>query len=334
MSNSPLQTNKSASKKSAINPMIIVAGILMICAIGYLGYSNASKDRVINQTVQQLEETEALRMELEEQFNQSISELEDMRTSNEELNALIEAQKEELEDQRAKVAGLIGNKKKLKAARQELKNMKAQTEEYVARIEQLQAENEMLAATNLQLGEEKTALTTELEAKVAENEDLNESKAILTSEKTDLTSKNKALAATVNLASVVKVNNIKVDGFKRKDSGKTKRRRAAKSVDEVKVCFDMTENQVTKAGVETFHVRILSPLGETLFIETMGSGTTMSKDSNEEIRFTKSLEEEYVNAAENVCMRWKPENGFQSGTYQVEIFNKGHLSGKGSFELK
>jgi len=333
MTNQSFQTNP-APKKSPVHPLIIVAGILMVCAIGFLVYSNSSKDRVIDQTVQQLEETEALRIELENQFTESISELEDMRTSNEELNALIDAQKDELEDQRSKIAGLIGNKRKLAAARKELKNMKAQTEEYLAKIELLQAENETLAATNLQLGEEKTALSADLEAKKMENEELNEAQAVLTSEKTELTEKNAKLSATVNLASVIKVDNIIVDGFKLKDSGKTARRRAAKSIDEIKVCFDMTENNVAKAGNETFLIRIMSPLGETLYVEDKGSGASKNLDTNEDIRFTKSVESEYNNQTANACMRWVPDNGFQSGKYQVEVYNKGHLAGSSSFELK
>lgn len=334
MSNDSLQPNQPNTPKKSFNPILIVAGILMICAIGFLVYSNSSKDRVIDQTVAELEETEALRVELETQFNESIAELEDMRTSNEEMNALIDAQKDELEDQRSKIAGLIGNKKKLDAARREMKNMKAQVEEYLVRIEQLQADNEQLAATNLQLDNDKTALSSELEVQRTENQVLNETKAKLVSEKTALSQENDALAATVNLASVIKVEGIKIDGFKRKDDGKTKRKRAAKSVDEIKVCFNTSENEVAKAGTETFLVRIMSPLGETLYMEDLGSGVSKNLSTDEEFRFSKSVETEYANTQENVCVRWMPETGFQSGKYQVEIYNKGHLAGTQSFELK
>ncbi|MFT4760725.1 MAG: hypothetical protein ACI9XO_003696 [Paraglaciecola sp.] len=334
MSNDSLPTNQPNTSNKSFNPILIVAGILMICAIGFLVYSNSSKDRVIDQTVAELEETEALRVELETQFNESISELEDMRTSNDEMNALIDAQKDELEDQRSKIAGLIGNKTKLDAARREMKNMKAQTKEYLVRIEQLQADNELLAATNLQLDNDKTVLNSELEVQRTENQVLNENKAKLVSEKTELSQKNDALSATVNLASVIKVEGIKIDGFKRKDDGKTKRKKAAKSVDEIKVCFNTSENEVAKSGNETFLVRIMSPLGETLYMEDLGSGVSKNLSTDEAFRFSKSVEAEYANTTENVCVRWMPETGFQAGKYQVEIFNKGHLAGTQSFELK
>lgn len=330
----PIQPSKPTPQKNSINPILIVAGILLVCAIGFLVYSNSSKDRTIDQTVAQLEETEALRVELETQFNESIAELEAMRSDNTEMNALIDAQKNELEEQRSKIADLISNKKKLDAVRAELKNMKARTEEYIVRIEQLQAENAQLAATNLQLGEEKTVLTSELEEQRTENVVLNESKAKLVSEKTALAEQNQSLASTVNLASVIKVDGIKIDGFKRKDDGKTKRKKSAKSVDEIKVCFNTTENEVAKAGTETFLVRIMSPLGETLYLEDLGSGMSKDLKTGEEFRFSKFVETEYTNTTENVCVRWMPETGFQSGTYQVEIYNKGHLAGTQSFELK
>ena len=156
----------------------------------------------------------------------------------------------------------------------------------------------------------------------------------MVSEKTALTEENQSLASTVNLASVIKVDGIKIDGFKRKDDGKTKRKKSAKSVDEIKVCFNTTENEVAKAGTETFLVRIMSPLGETLYLEDLGSGMSKDLKTGEEFRFSKFVETEYTNTTENVCVRWMPETGFQSGTYQVEIYNKGHLAGTQSFELK
>jgi len=33
-------------------------------------------------------------------------------------------------------------------------------------------------------------------------------------------------------------------------------------------------------------------------------------------------------------MLWEPNTEFQQGEYKVEVYNKGFLAGKGSFELK
>ena len=335
MSNLSNQTTSTPqNNKPSVSPIIIVAGILALIVIGFLTYSNVSKSGEIDQKVAELQEAEELRIELEQQYNASIAELEEFRVNNEELETLIAAQKDELEQQRSKIAGLIGNKKKLNSARKELKNMKAQLEEYVARIEQLQSENATLADVNAQLGLEKDQLTTELQTQVVENAQLSEAKAVLVSEKTQLTEENQALTKTVNLASVVKVDNIQVDGFKLKDGGKAARKKAAKSINDLQVCFETTVNEVTNPGDELFYVRILNPLGETLAIEDMGSGMTKNLKTGDEIRYTQATDVAYQNDVQNACIHWTPGSKFQSGKYTVEIFNKGHLAGSTTFSLK
>lgn len=215
----------NVSSKPSISPWIFAVGAVLLLAIGFLTYSNVGKSAEIDQKVAELKETENLRMELENEFNQAIADLEDMRTSNEELNTLIEDQKTQLEEQRTKIAGLIGSKKKLGSVRKELDKMKTLAAEYVAQIENLQAENQQLTDTNTQLGIEKTELTNNLETQVMENTQLNEAKAMLVSEKEVLTEKNGELSATVNLASVVKVQSIEANGFKSKGNGKKSKKK-------------------------------------------------------------------------------------------------------------
>ncbi|RMG80460.1 MAG: hypothetical protein D6714_14605, partial [Bacteroidetes bacterium] len=99
-------------------------------------------------------------------------------------------------------------------------------------------------------------------------------------------------------------------------------------------CFKTTVNDVAKAGPEQFYIRIINPVGETMAIEELGSGKMINKSTGEEILYTQVKEYDYANDETQLCFNWMPNVPFQKGRYDVEIYNKGHLAGKGSFLLK
>ena len=278
-----------------------------------------------------LDESEQLKAELEEQYYQALSDLEEMRGSNEELNQLIDSQKEELAQSKSRIDGLLRNKRDLGRAREEITKLTAQVEGYVAEINQLRAENQELTATNVQLSDEKQTLETQLTSTIQESE---ATKATLTAQNEELNMEREQLAQKVNIASVVKVNNIEVTGLKVRNNDKRAKKTKANSIDELQVCFTLTENNVVEPNMERFFIRIVNPLGETLAIEDMGSGVIKSNDSGEQIRFTKAEEMDYDRSSANMCSIWAPSQEFQSGTYTVEVYNKGYLAGSSTFALK
>lgn len=317
-------------KKSATNPLLPIAvtiGLLMLVATAWLTYTSISTTRTLEQKISELEEAEKLRLELENQYNQALSELESLKGENEQINALIDQQKAELEAQKNQIASLLRDKKQLDAARAEINNLKIRIAEYIAEIEQLRSQQEMLTEENLKLKDEKDSLQVTLQNKLVENESLFTAKAQLVSEKENLTK-------AVQAGSVIKVKNIEVTGLKLRKSGKTTEKTNAKRVDQLKVCFTTVANDVVQPGVEKFFIRIINPKGETLAIDDLGSGATVNTKTGEEVRYTQVKEYEYANDETQLCFMWNPNMPFQSGKYNVEIYNKGHLAGTGEFELK
>lgn len=331
--NNPSNVNQPSvnQKKDKNQNFIAIAatvGVILFGIIGWLAYSNITKANQLEQTVFELEESNNLRSELEVQYNQALSDLESQRTNNEELNAIIDQQKAEIESQKNKISGLIASKGKLDKARVEIENLKTQVSGYMAKIDELKAANEMLAGENAVLTDEKNMLHADLQGKVAENDMLNEAKAKLVSDK-------EALSAKVNIASVIKMKDMKVEGMKEKSNGKNVVVNKAKQVEKIKVCFTTLDNDVVTAGTERFFIRLINPRGETLAIEDMGSGVITNKATGEEIRFTQYEEVDYTNEESNSCLYWQPTNlSFIAGDYTVEIYNKGYLAGMGSFNLK
>lgn len=326
-----------SSSKDSKQKLTAVAAVVIVALLGlnaFLIYNNNQQKSENEALTVKLDEAKLLEAEIEKQYYDALTELEAMRGKEENLNALIDQQKEELLDQKKKLAGSIRTKKDLKAAQKQLADLRTQVDQYIADINTLKEENALLTDANSQLTQEKSMLEGEVSKERQMNEELTTAKTVLISEKEALQTEKEALDKTVYFASVIKVNNIGVTGFKEKSSGKKKKKKYAKNVDYLEICFDATKNEVTEHGLEQFFVRIINPLGETLAIEDLGSGITTNTKTGEEIRYTKIKELDYNNEQMRACFLWDPNTSFDKGAYEVEVFNKGYLAGTGSFNLK
>lgn len=325
------QSDKS-QQNFKIGAIIAIAVLAILCAV--LVFNLVSKNKTNDSLTYELNESEQLKAELEKQYYEALSELEELRGSNEELNALIESQKTELKESKDRIDGLLRDSRNLKKARQEMKGLTAQVEQYLAEINQLREENQMLTARTVELSAENNSLNTNLDSARVRNMELSSAKAALTSEKETLEADRAYLAKKVNIASVIKVGSVEVQGLKSRSSGKAVTRKTAKNIDQLQVCFEASSNQVTESGVEEFFIRIINPLGETMAVEELGSGIFTNNASGEQIRYTKIKDTDYDNDAQNLCMIWAPNQPFQAGNYNVEVYNKGYLAGSSSFKLR
>ncbi len=316
--------------------LIAITSVIIVALLGinaFLLINKFKQDRENTELSSKLDETETVRADLEKQYYDALSQLESMKGSNEELNARIESQKEELSAQKAKIDQLLSTKGNLDKARAEIKKLNGQVEQYLAEINQLRRENQELGDRNRQLSEEKDMLAGDLEAQRMSNEELSAAKAALTSEKDRVERERTMLAKKVDRASMIAVQSVEVTGLKRKSDGKTTKKNYADNIDQLQVCFNTTTNEVAENGKEVYYIRILSPLGETLAVEELGSGVFVAAD-NEQIRYTMNKEFSYNGTPQKMCAVWTPNQPFSKGKYEVEIYNKGYLAGKGSVVLK
>ncbi len=316
-------------KIAAIATIAVLAIVCIVLVINLVNKNNANESLTY-----ELNESEQLKAELEKQYYEALSELEELRGSNEELNALIETQKAELKESKDRIDVLLRDSRNLAKARKEMKGLNAQVEQYLAEINQLREENEMLTARTAELSEENYELNTTLDSARMRNMELSSAKAALVSEKEAVEADRARLAKKVDIASVVKVMEVEAEGLKVRNNGKTATRRSAKNVDQLQVCFNTTANEVAEPGAEAFLIRIINPLGETLAIESMGSGVFVNSATGEQIRYTTSKEVDYDRDEQRICLVWNPGEAFQEGNYEVEVYNKGYLSGTTSFQLR
>jgi len=243
---------------------------------------------------------------------------------------MIETQKTELKAQKDKIATMITTAKDLQQAREEIARLRV----FVTEVENLRKQNAALRDTNTILASQRQELSLQVEQGKVTNEELDTSRNALATEKEQLQKDKEELAHKVNIASVIKVEAISADAYLIKGTGKEKESNKAKDIDGIKVCFMTKENSIVPNAREKFYIRLINPLGEVMAIQDLGSGNLTLSNTGESIQYTQSVDVDYANNVVKGCGNWQPGTAFESGTYQIEIYNKGFQSGKASFVLK
>lgn len=326
-----MSTSSSSQRLIAIATVFII-GLLGLN--GYLLYSKVNQDKLIKMQNAELIEAEKLQTDLEKEYYQALSDLEELRSDNVAANDMIETIKADLKSQKERISSLVVTEKNYTQARQEISQLKANAQKYLDEIKNLKEENAALSQTNQVLQQEKQILTSEVEKERQTNDELVTARAALTSQNEILTKEKNQLASKVTVASVVKTTDVAVQPYRIKNSGKESIQKRAKSTEGLKICFNTLENLVVERGNESFFIRIINPLGETMAVESMGSGVLELTDSGEQVRYSTIKQLEYQNVGTSECLNWQPDIEFQPGNYQVEVYNKGFLAGTTTFALK
>jgi myosin heavy subunit len=333
-----MNTSKSSNPESGNSRqrLFVVTLIITIILLGvnaFLLINKFKQDRVNEELTVELDETKALRADLQKQYHEALTQLDDMKGSNEELNQLIERQKSELMAQKSRIDQLLSNKGSLDKARAEIKKLNGQVESYLAEINQLRRQNQELAAQNEMLSEEKEELTDNLDRERQSKEEIAAARAALSTDKERLEREKASLATKVDRASAIEVQNIELVGLKTKSDGKTTKKNYANNIDQLQVCFNTTVNDIAEPGRETYYIRIINPSGETLNVEELGSGAFKSADSGK-ILYTTTKDFTYQGDVQKICTSWGANQTFVKGKYTVEIYNKGYRTGTGTLVLK
>ena len=325
--------------------LLIAAGIIIALLMGtvaILVFNKFGDKEIIETQKKEISEAARLQKELQEEYDNAMAELDEALGENEDLRAIIETQKEELTEKKNKISKMIQSgdtsKKSLDNAKMEISQLKSQQQAFLTKIDELEKTNSILSGEIMQVKEEKKMVEEEvIKAKVEKEKIVAEKDSVIgtvTSQKTELEKEKTYLANKVNVGSVIKVDGIIAEGYKLKSGGKMVKKRYAKNIDVIKICYNATENKVTDPGTEQFLIRVVTPLGSTMYVESLGSGEFINKDTKEEMRFTKAQDVPYDNAATEQCLNWKPDTPFAKGSYMIEIFNKGYLAGTAELDLK
>lgn len=287
---------------SALKAIILVLSLLLFGSLFYI-YKLTTKTEELETTVTSVKtEKEAV-----------VAKLEDLKATYDAAIAENTTISDELIQEREKVVKLLKEVQSAKGNASAMAKYKQQYDGLQTKMKSLIKEVEVLKTEN-------KALTTNLDStKVVLEESKNYTKTLAT--------QNEELAKTVDRASKLSVLNLKASAYKLKGSGKQVETDKASRADILKISFTIAENAVAKSGDKVYYVQVIDSknnvLGERVNANFGDKSLTYSFTS------TVKYENKTVEVSQDLAGK-----DFEKGTFFVNVFDKGELISKTSFQLK
>jgi uncharacterized protein YeeX (DUF496 family) len=299
-----MENNPQSEKKNKNTLWVVLLAVSVLLNI----YQWRKQSNTVTVYEQRVDTLVIERVNVEKELTETRGELNNYKGMNAQLDSLLADANNKVDAQDKRIKSLIKKEKsatelnaKLKG---ELNELRAMREEYLSKIDSLLVTNQMLK-------EEKEQLTTSVK------------------------SLTKNLESTVSTASVLAAEYFKTTSYKKKAEGKYTTTALAKRTNKMEVCFDILDNKIAKAGEKNIYLRILTPDGKVMGERATGSGTFKKGGSGEEVMYSSASTIKYANTKQNVCLNYEEaERIYPKGTYNVEIYVDGNMSGTTTFSLK
>ncbi len=298
---------KSEQKRGNKQIVYLLGGLLLLSVIGnvYLLNRSTTAEKEVVVKTEQVDSLNQLKKTLDGNFQAMTFELDQFRGKNIQLDSLLAKADGDIEKQRNKIARLIKENKDIPLIRRQLEEMKAIRDQYRIQIEQLIKENKELKFANVNL----------------------------TQEVDNLNKTTKDLSQKVELASVLKAENIVVKAQRSKGKGKLEETDKAKRVSKIAITLVVAENKVAKAGPREVVMRLIKPDGYPITDPNSGSGT-FTKEDGRSTEYTSKKNIDFSNERLEVNLDWDIIEELKAGIYIAEVYLDGRLIGNNKFNLK
>lgn len=318
-------------KKKNNTPLLITGLIILALLAAFLGWELSNKSALNKEYKTQIELLQAdlteldnmmkknglgdmMEADIKSSLNNLLEDYNAVNTNNKELNDSIASQKEKV---LFLLSELEDTEKRRKYTAHELYKMKKETEtlrkvmkDYVHRVDSLNTLNQELRA----------------EIKVKDNT-ISE----VSSERDQLKTVTEDLSKKVELGSKLQILNLTSGAISIKRSGGFEETSRSRRADQVRACFTIVSNTITKPGAKVFHMRVISPSNEVL---TSSSSTTLNVNGNE-VKTSISRTIDYQNKNIDLCIFYEKQvDRLPDGNYKVEIYSENVLVGTSGFALK
>ncbi|PRY87140.1 hypothetical protein [Mongoliibacter ruber] len=165
----------------------------------------------------------------------------------------------------------------------------------------------------------------------AENQDLKTSQATIEEEVVKLNLKQQELQEKVDIAALLKAENIVVAavnsrGREREDGFRNRQ------IEKLKVSFNIADNKVAPDGHRDIYVQVIAPNNQPIFDVAKGSGT-FTLDGREEF-YTAHQDLLFNNSKQQLTYYYEKGSKYASGIYEVRIYADGYKIGNKTFEVK
>ncbi len=280
-----------------------------------------SQEDVIRQKVQALSSTSIRLDSIGIQLDAKIAQIKSLGGKVEDL----EATKKQLENDRM----LLRRANTFSVAQYE-----ERIKEYVSILVKKDTEIAKFKKENTKLLEKNKSLVSENVSLSSENILLKMVKQGLSDSLEVYAKRNQALTATVNLASSLQAQLVKVNAISRRNKERSNGVYRVSKIEKIKIAFQLQPNLIAKQNVKSVFVRVLDPDGAVMFDTNAGSGNF--ELAGKETTYTVKKDILYQNNGQAVEMIYARGGAtkYRIGHYAVEIFCEGYKIGSGSFDVK
>lgn len=308
---STYQTEQEQQKSKNKTILITVIGLLLLVNVVtlFLYYQNNQEmSTSLQSSKEELEETYNKLESMSNELNLKIEELQKLGEDVEELRLIretLEQEKEQLQSE-----GQLAQKRyeqirnRVEGYRELLVNKDAE----IAELKQL---NESLYAENTELKEDQRVL----------NKTINE-----------VQTNNEKLSEKVEVASMLKAENIKIMGMNGRGTAKERDRYRNSQIEQLQLSFNLAKNDVAPVEGKDIMVRIIDPEGKVIFDVAKGSGTFM-KDGKE-VFFTQKQEILFDNTEQQLTFLYEKGSDYADGRHTVELYADDYVIGRANFEIR
>ncbi len=311
MSGEAENSNLEIQKKNKQIRLLSILIVFLSLGLGLMTWQLFELRKTNAQKGTEVEYLEDERGELQSELEEMLNEFDSLETDNDSM-------KVELANRRAEVEDLLDKVKDKDFAIYKLKKetttLRTIMRGYVVTIDSINTLNVGLRKENKQV---RRTLSQE-RSKTKELEKSNEN-----------------LSSKVAIASRLDVSEVRVFGVNvRKDmTGKETNR--ARKTDKIRVCFQLDENQIAKAGKKTLYLRVLAPDGKIL---AAGIGDEYKFQFNGvQGHFSDKLVVDYANTNTEICLDYEhldEEEMLLAGKYTLFLYAEDYEMASTTHNLK
>jgi hypothetical protein len=170
-----------------------------------------------------------------------------------------------------------------------------------------------------------------------ENVAIKKDLKVLKKEKEEIENDRKVLTGKVEIAAVLKAINMEAAGIRVRGGNGEKEVTTDKvqRIDQVRVCFTISENEIAAPGKKDIYIRIARPDQEILIKGRLDEFSF--EYQGERLQYSMMQTIDYENRAVDLCVYWKKEYSSQemmAGLYHVDIFCENAIIGHTTFTLR
>ena len=300
-------------KKSDWRTFLSIALVVALLGTwGYIIWDKSKTTEVLQEKETQYAEVITEKDTLQSLLDEATMRYDLLKTTNAKKDSTITTKDRDIMEKKARIQALLS---KSNATQAELAEAKRLIGSLNTDINGYKEQIEILKGQNVQLAQEKEAVTQE---KILVEKNFDSAKTVI-----------KEKESLIDVGSTLHASNFNITGVQEKKRGKEKETTTAKRVDKLRITFDLDENRIAGSGAKELYVSITAPDGTPVAAEALGSGKFTTRDGEEKL-FTHRVEISYTQGEkQTVSFDWKQNASFLNGSYKIEVFHNGFKIGEG-----